>query len=195
MHYKSQSIPILPLQRANAKDHHDHSAGHAREEYGVEQLNLFGRRWHQIRIHLGTNAGAEAGAAQLAHATDARLQWLQFQALVCRRCRCTSAECKHRGGYEIAPDLGHLVEDEEQAKELNRVYILARVAAAHLRQRLGDGGQICALGAPQRTTAKAYHQGGRDERFEARIELGGYIRHVGEQGQGHGQPAAKPTVD
>jgi len=194
-HYLNKTF-YSPLEGADSEDHHDHCGCHAREEDGVEQLDLLGGRRHQVGIGLGSYSWAETGPAELGHpaALELPLQ-LQLEALVGRRLRGRGTQGQDRGGDQVAPHLGHLVEDEEESEELDGVDVLARLVAPHLGEGLRDGGEVGALGAPQRSASEAHHQGRRDQGREPRVELGGYVGHVGEQGQRHGQPAAEPTVD
>lgn len=95
-------------------------------------------------------------------------------------------------GYEVAPDLGHLEEHEEEPEEPGDEDVGPELADA--RVRLGDDREVGALGAPERPAAQADGQARRYHGVEARVELGADEGHVGGEREGDRPLAAQPAV-
>lgn len=96
------------------------------------------------------------------------------------------------GRDKIAPNLGHLVEHEEEAEKPRYEDVSAQLGDRCVS--LGDDCQVGALCAPQRPTSKAHRQTRRYHCVETWIELGGDKRHVGRKRQCYGPLAAQPTA-
>lgn len=94
---------------------------------------------------------------------------------------------------EVSPHLRELVEHKEHPEEPGDDHVGGH--SGDLCVRLGDDGQVGALGAPERPSAEAYGQPGRDHGEEAGVKLGDDEGHVGDEGEGDCPFAAEPSVN